>query len=62
MIRLPDDELRTIATMRVAKNFKEKFAKYVAGKIVDPNCEFDFQPLKALLGSLLAKVDLNEPI
>lgn len=61
-IRLPNDELRTIATMRVATVFKEKFAKYVAGKIADPNCEFDFQPLQALLGSLLAKVDLHEPV
>ena len=58
--RLPDDELRTIATMRVARDFKEKFAKYVAGKINDPNCRFDFQPLKALLESLLAKVNLSE--
>jgi hypothetical protein len=60
-IRLPDDELRTIATMRVATDFKGKFAKYVAGKIDDPNCEFDFQPLQALLKSLLAKIDLHEP-
>lgn len=60
--RIPDDELRTIATMRVATQFKEKFAKYVAGKIVDQNCEFDFQPLQALLASLLAKVDLHEPV
>jgi hypothetical protein len=59
--RLPDDELRMIATMRVATDFKEKFAKYVAGKITDPNCEFDFQPLQALLKALLAKVDLHEP-
>lgn len=60
--RIPDDELRTIATMRVATEFKEKFAKYVAGKIVDQNCEFDFQPLHTLLASLLAKVDLHEPV
>lgn len=58
--RLPDDELRTIATMRVATVFKEKFAKYVAGRINDPNCEFDFQPLQALLKLLLDKVDLYE--
>jgi hypothetical protein len=42
-------------------DFKEKFAKYVAGKITDPNCEFDFQPLQALLKALLAKIDLHEP-
>lgn len=58
--RLPNDELRTIATMRVATVFKEKFAKYVAGRINDPNCAFDFQPLQALLKLLLDKVDLHE--
>jgi len=58
--RLPDDELRTIATMRVATDFKEKFAKYVAGRINDSNCEFDFEPLRALMDSLLAKIDLYE--
>ena len=58
--RLPDDELRTIATMRVTTEYKEKFAKYVAGRINDSNCEFDFEPLRALLESLLAKIDLRE--
>jgi hypothetical protein len=57
--RLPDDDLRTIATMRVATKYKEKFAKYVAGRIGDSGCEFDFQPLRELLGSLLAKIDLQ---
>ncbi len=54
--RLPDVELRTIATMRVAKKFKEKFAKYVAEKISDPQCKFDFEPLRVLLSSLIDKV------
>lgn len=58
--RLPDDDLRTIATMRVATEYKEKFAKYVAGRIGDSSCEFDFEPLRALLESLLAKIDLHE--
>ncbi len=54
--RLPDDELRTIATMRVATSYKEKFARYVAGKIIDPNCKFDFEPLRVLLEELLKKI------
>lgn len=58
--KLPDGELRTIATKRVAMGFKEKFAKYVAGRINDPNCDFDFEPLRALMESLLAKIDLHE--
>lgn len=58
--KLPDDELRTIATMRIATDFKEKFAKYVASRINDSNCGFDFEPLRALMESLLAKVDLHE--
>lgn len=59
-VKLPDDELRTIATMRVARRYKESFAKHVASKISDLNCEFDFEPLRALLESLLAKIDLYE--
>ncbi|MBT3068135.1 ATP-dependent endonuclease [Rhodoferax sp. U11-2br] len=58
--RLPDDELRTIATMRVATYYKEKFAKHVVGRINDSNCQFDFEPLRALLESLLKKIDLYE--
>lgn len=58
--RLPDDELRTVATMRVATYYKDKFAKHVAAKINDTNCGFDFEPLRALLESLLAKINLPE--
>lgn len=60
--RLPDDELRTIATMRVATDYKEKFAKYVAARIADQDCAFDFEPLRLLLESLLAKIDLPESV
>lgn len=59
-IRLPDEELRTIATMRIAKDYKEKFAKYVANRVNDSNCNFDFEPLRKLLESLLAKIDFYE--
>jgi predicted ATPase len=58
--RLPDDELRRIATMRVATEFKEKFAKYVAGRIDDKNCDFDFEPLRVLTESLLGKIGVHE--
>jgi hypothetical protein len=58
--RLPDGELRTIATMRIATDYKDKFAKYVARRINDSSCEFNFEPLRALLESLLAKIDLHE--
>lgn len=58
--KLPDDQLRVIATMRVATPFKEKFARYVASRIADVNCNFEFEPLRCLLESLLIKVDLTE--
>ena len=60
--RLPDEGLRTIATMRVATAYKERFARYVATRINDSNCGFDFEPLRALLESLLAKIDVHELI
>lgn len=58
--KLPDEELRTIATMRVATEFKEKFAKYVASRIADTSCDFDFEPLRALMESLLEKIEIYE--
>ena len=59
--RLPDDELRTVATMRVATVYKDKFARHVAGRINDSNCVCDFEPLRALMELLLGKIDLYEP-
>jgi hypothetical protein len=58
--KLPDDELRVIATMRIATEFKEKFARYVAGRIADISGDFDFEPLRALMESLLEKIELCE--
>lgn len=59
-VRLPDAELRMVATMRVETDNKEKFAKYVASRISDPDCEFDFEPLRILLKSLLDKLEVPE--
>jgi hypothetical protein len=58
--KLPDDELRDIATQRVASDFKEKFAKYVASRIADESCDFDFEPLRTLVKTLLEKVGVHE--
>lgn len=58
--KLPDDELRTIATRRVAADYKEKFAKHVASRIADESCSFDFEPLRGLVKTLLEKVGVHE--
>jgi hypothetical protein len=58
--KLADDELRTIATQRVAANYKEKFAKHVATLIADESCSFDFEPLRGLVKTLLEKLGFHE--
>jgi hypothetical protein len=60
--RLPDNELRIIATMRLKNDNKERFAKYVANRISDQSCKFDFEPLQSLVKSLLSKIDLPEEL
>ena len=58
--KLPDEQLRIIATRRVASGYKETFAKHVASQVADKNCGFDFDPLRDLVKTLLEKVGLNE--
>jgi hypothetical protein len=58
--KLPDEELRIIATMRVATDCKEKFARYVASQVSNASSGYDFEPLRALMESLLAKIDLRD--
>jgi predicted ATPase len=60
--KLPDDALRRVATHRVAAEFKEKFAKFVAGRVADESCGHDFEPLRKLVETLLEKVGVHEVI
>lgn len=54
--KVPDGVLRTVATRRVRVDCKERFAKYVANRLADDNCDFDFKPIKKLLQQLLDRI------
>lgn len=56
--RLPDELLRTIATMRVATEHKERFARFVATGLGQSTCDFDFSPIRALVETVLEKLDV----
>lgn len=57
--KLPDAEHLQIAQKRISTTHKEAFATYVAGRITDTSCPYDFQPIHRLVGVLLAKLNLN---
>ena len=58
--KLPDETLRLIATKRVRVDYKETFGKYVAGRLSDETCTFDFTPLRSLVEELLGKIEVQE--
>jgi energy-coupling factor transporter ATP-binding protein EcfA2 len=55
--RVTDETLRTIALKRIKIGKKDKFSNYVAAKIKDKNCKYDFQPLTKLADTLLSKIE-----
>lgn len=58
--KLPDPTLRLVATRRVQDEYKEKFSKYVAKRLSDDDCDFDFGPLKTLVQDLLDKIEVQD--
>ncbi len=55
--KVPDDDLRLIATNRVQATKKDKFSNYVVGRLKSDECTFNFEPIKELVEELLKKID-----
>lgn len=60
--KLSDDTLRLVATHRVHADHKERFSKFVANRLGDDACDFDFNPLQALVRELLDKIEVQDLI
>lgn len=57
--KIPEGILLTVATRRIRVGCKEKFAKYVANRLADNSCGFDFKPIRELLEQLLSKINVK---
>lgn len=57
--KLSDPIQLMIARQRVSEDNKAKFATYVAGRLADSECAFNFQPLEKLVSELLKRLDVE---
>ena len=57
--KLDDDFLLLMARKRVKVESKIAFSKYLATKIKDEKCKYDFAPLVNMVGELLKRLDIS---